>query len=229
MAHAFREVEGELGALADAMLEALASLDEAPVRAATLRVGVDVTGAEVSIDGVVLGTYEGTPLEATDLAPGTHEVRARADGHVDWVRTVELEAGDDVRLEAGLRPEPTEVPAIPPPPVTEPTPPTGTRLSPVLWVGMAVAVVGAGSALGFGISSRREPAEGVNRAEALAFTADRRRDARIANGAVGIALGGLGLMGLGLWLSDFDGAEGSARLRLAPRWGGASAHWSTRW
>lgn len=229
-AHAFREVEGELGALADAMLAALSTLDEEPTLTATLRVGVDVSGAEVSIDGRLLGTYEGTPLEAAELAPGPHEVRARAEGHLDWVRTVELEGGDVVRLEAAMRPEPSEVPlAIPPPPVTGPPSATGTRLSPVLWVGMAVAVVGAGSALGFGLSSRREPAEGVNRAEALAFNDDRKRDARIANGAVGIALGGLGLMGLGLWLSDFGGPQGSARLRLAPRWGGAALDWSTRW
>jgi len=228
-AHAFREVEGELGALADAMLAALSTFDEEPTLTATLRVGVDVSGAEVFIDGEVLGTYEGMPLEAAELAPGRHEVRARAEGHRDWVRTVELEGGDVVRLEAAMRPEPLEAPVIPPPPIVQPPPATETRLSPALWAGMAVAVVGAGSALGFGISSRREPAEGVNRAEALAFNDDRKRDARIANGAVGIALGGLGLMGLGLWLSDFGGPRGSARLRLAPRWGGAALGWSTRW
>jgi hypothetical protein len=228
VAHVFREVEGELGALADAMLEALTTLDEEPNRSATLRVGVDVTGAEVSVDGELLGIYEGTLLEA-ELAPGTHEIRARAEGHVDWVRAVELGAGDDVRLEAALRPEIVEPPAIPPPPDVDPPPSGETRLSPVLWVGMSVAVLGAGSALGFGISSRREPAEGVNRAEALAFTNDRKRDARTANAAVGIALAGVGLMGFGLWLSDFGGGEATAELQLSPRWGGAAATWSTRW
>lgn len=229
LAHAFREVDGALGALADAMLAALAGLDEEPPDRAVLRVGVDVMGAEVTVDGELLGTYEGTPLEAAGLAAGRHEVRARAEGHLDWTRTVELGDGDVVRLEAALRPIPAEPAAIPPPPPTEPPPPPQRRLSPALWAGMAVAVLGAGSALGFGISSRREPDAGINRAAALAFTADRRRDARIANGAVGVALGGLGLLGLGLWLSDFGPAEGSAELRLAPRRGGAALDWSTRW
>lgn len=226
VARAFREVDGELGELADAMLDALGALGELSGPTATLRIGVDVLGAEVSIDGEVLGTFTGAPLEVAELEPGEHEVRARAEGHLEWSRVVELEPGDVVRLEAALRP--VAEPAIPPPPAIEPPQPSERALSPLLWVGMASAALGAGAALGFGISSQREPAAGVNRAEALAFVDDRRRDARIANAAMGIAVAGLGLIGAGLWLSDF-GSSGQAQLRLGPRYGGAAVDWSTRW
>ncbi len=229
VANAYREVEGELGELADAMIDALGSLDETPVATATLRVGVDVPGAEVAVDGSVLGTYEGSPIEAAGLAPGEHEVRVRAEGHLDWVRTVELAEGDVVRLEADL--SPVAPATIPQPPHTDPArvAPTDRHLSPALWVGLAAVVVGAGAATGFGISSGRDPEPGVNRAEALAFADDRRRDARIANAAIGLAVAGLGVMGVGFWLSDFGGASDGTEARLSISPGGVALDWSAQW
>lgn len=229
VSNAFREVDGELGELADAMIDALGSLDEAPDPAATLRVGVDVAGAEVAIDGQPLGSYDGEPLEAAALTPGPHEVRVRAAGHVDWVRTVDLAEGDVVRLEATLTP--VTPPGVPPPPSPEPVSTETTRhLSPALWVGLAAAVLGAGTAIGFGVSSGREPEVGVNRAEALAFADDRQRDARIANAAIGLTVGGLAVMGVGFWLSEFGGSKGAeGRLTLIPQPGGVALDWSARW
>ncbi|MBO6933834.1 MAG: PEGA domain-containing protein [Deltaproteobacteria bacterium] len=229
VANAYREVEGELGELADAMIDALAALDPAAATA-TLRVGVDVPGAEVAIDGTVLGTYTGTPLEAATLAPGAHEVRVRAEGHLDWVRSVELADGDVVRLEASLNPvAPATIPQPPEGEAAAEVAPVERHLSAALWVGLAAVVVGAGAATGFGISSAREPEPGVNRAEALAFADDRRRDARIANAGIGLAVAGLGVMGVGFWLSDFGGASGGSRARVSVTPGGAALDWSTQW
>ncbi len=224
LGHAFREVEGDVGALADALLAAFAALDRAPPpEPARLTVVVDGVGARVRVDGE---TWEpdGSDALARPVDPGRHRVEVSAEGYEAWSREVELGPGESVQVVAGL----TRVAEPPPPP---PAPARG-RWSPVLWVGLGVTVAAVGLAGGFGIASRRELGEGANRAEALAFVDDRRRDARIANVSWGLAGIGLGVAGLGLWLSRPQAVAGSAAagsVALRGEAGGASLAWSGQW
>jgi hypothetical protein len=56
-------------------------------------------GARVSIDGNYVGT---TPLLATEIAPGARAVRIEMDGHKPWTSTVDVPAGQRVRVAASL-------------------------------------------------------------------------------------------------------------------------------
>ena len=61
-------------------------------RGGTLRVTTEPSGARVYVDGVVRGR---TPLEITDLAPGTHQLRVARDGYAEVGREVTLGAQDE--------------------------------------------------------------------------------------------------------------------------------------
>ena len=78
-------------------------------------------GAVVTLDGDVVGA---PPFEAR-LEPGTHELIVRAPGHAELRRTIDIEAGADLRVAADL-------------------PEDGNVLtSPWLWIGVGTVVVGA--------------------------------------------------------------------------------------
>jgi TonB family protein len=53
-------------------------------------VTTDPPGATISVDGELRGP---APLTLDDLGPGTHEIRATLEGHLDAVRSVEVSAG----------------------------------------------------------------------------------------------------------------------------------------
>ncbi len=55
--------------------------------APTLRVDADVPGANVFLDPKFLGT---TPVETSDVAPGTHRLNVSADGYDMYADTIEL-------------------------------------------------------------------------------------------------------------------------------------------
>ena len=64
-----------------------------------LRVESRPSGAAVLIDGRVVGT---TPLQISDLEPGTHQVRLELPGHRPWATTTTIVAGQSVRVAASL-------------------------------------------------------------------------------------------------------------------------------
>lgn len=217
------EVQGDLGALAGALLEALPELYAVAAPAeVVLRVTASVAGAEIRVDGTLIGRFEGEALAVPDLAPGTHTVEVQAEGHEPWRRELELVAGTERELDAGLTP----IVLAPPPP-----PPPARGISSVLWVGVGVAALGGATTMAFGLRSRGQPAEGATRAEAVAFHQDRQRDATIANVGLGVAAAGVGLMVTGLLLSDFGdrdfAGEAPVDVALSPR--GGTLQWSGRW
>jgi hypothetical protein len=64
-----------------------------------MRVESRPSGAAVLIDGRIVGT---TPLQISDLEPGTHDVRLELPGHRPWATTRTIVAGQTVRVAASL-------------------------------------------------------------------------------------------------------------------------------
>lgn len=173
----FREVDGELGEVADALSAAVPELYRAPVRTATLVIACDVTGAEVSLDGAVLGAVHGE-LREEGVEPGRREVRVSAPGHRTWRREVRFAEGAEVHLEARLAPSVVE------------------EISPFAWIAGGLSLAALGPAIALGVSSQAQleptPEErgsmAVTRAELLGFYETREREAIAAD--VLFAIGG---------------------------------------
>jgi hypothetical protein len=174
----FREVEGDLGAVADALAESLPALHEPPRAPATL-VLATVSGAEVALDGALVGTAADGRLRLEGVAPGAHQVRVTAPGRGAWRRVVRLAPGAEVHLEAHLpwRARPRET------------------VNPLVWIGGGVALGALAGALALGVASQAslEPSrqgrlEGeVTRAEVVGFYDAREREAVAANALFGLA------------------------------------------
>ncbi len=167
----FREVEGDLGAVADALSAALPELYEPEVSPAVLVLASDVRGAEVSIDGAVVGTLDGE-LRREGLAPGRHTVRVSAPGYVAWERAVSLTEGTEVHLEARLRHVVVD-----------------EQIHPLAWIAGGVAIAAMAAAIPLGVVSQTalDPSEAqrrsmeVTRADVLAFYDARSREAIAAD------------------------------------------------
>lgn len=209
----FREVQGEVADVAAAMLDGVRELYEPRPQPARLRFAANVP-ARVLLGDREVGVFRQEALWIEDLEPGSVHMRAEplVPGYRPWSRSLDLDAGADVRVEASLERVPSPPPAVPPP--------EGPRLSPLLWVGAGLAAAGGAVALGFGLRSRRNVPGGANRAMAVAFVEDRRRDATIANVGLATMAAGAAVGIVGLVLSDFRGGRG-LRAGLAPRPGGA--------
>ncbi len=185
---AFREVQGGLGSVAAAIQAAIPTLYEVTRRPATLLLGANVEGAELSVDGVLVGIYRGDPVRIGDLTAGRHEIAVNAPAHYEWKRVVNVVPGATLQIDASLDAVSRR-----------------GGLSPFLWIGAGVLVAGGATATAFGISSQRTPAQGTTRADAVDFASARRTDALVANIAVGAAAAGLVTGLVGLLLSDFGG------------------------
>lgn len=218
LAHVFREVDAdEVGALADAMLAALATSEETAAPAsARVVLTVEPRHATVRIDGVEVATSD-----AIELSPGAHRLEVRAEGFVSVERSLELAAGERRDVDVALA-------SIAPPPPPDVRAPVEERRAP--WTVIAIAsggvAVGAGAlALGLGVRSQRDVDEGLTRAEALAQVAARRRDARIANASwvVGsVALATAAVTAVLAWRGRDEGVA------LVPLEGGALASFEVR-
>ena len=118
------------GELADSARQALAEIEAAT---GTLALQVDPPEASVLIDGAPVGSAPTTlPLR---LLPGRHDVEVRAEGRMDYRQTVEVGAGEAVRLIARLLPAGEE-----PPVAVAPLPedgPSGVEIG--AWIGVGVA------------------------------------------------------------------------------------------
>ncbi len=130
-AHAVRiEADGYETATRSVTLERAgrATLDvtlAATVTDGRLLVESATVGAVITLDGQIVG---GAPYDGR-LAPGTHQVLVRAPGHGELRRSITIEVGADVRVEADLQAEDELV------------------SSPWLWIGVS-AVVAGGVTLG---------------------------------------------------------------------------------
>ncbi len=103
-------------------------------RVAKLTVAVDVAGAEVFVDDVLVGT---SPLpEAVLVNAGLRRISVRHPDHPPQTRRLSLAGGDQEQLEVTLAPPPATLapPATPAPPPAKPTPtprPTPATQQPV--------------------------------------------------------------------------------------------------
>jgi hypothetical protein len=105
----------------------------------SLIVAVDVVGAEIRLDGQVVGA---APLQQpiTGLAPGDHALAVSRPGFDPLLRTVTIVAGETARVEADL----SAVPHRPPSTLV-----TSVRRHPAAWSagGLTAAVIVAGAAI----------------------------------------------------------------------------------
>ncbi|WP_437679324.1 PEGA domain-containing protein [Sorangium sp. So ce131] len=131
-------------------------LKEALPKVASVTVQVEPAGAEVTVDGALVGK---APLTLpVFLDPGQHEIRARLDGHVPEKRAVTARAGQTETVSLRLVARAVEVGgagngvAIGPGTPAMPRE-TGGPSKPVLYTGMALAGVAAGVGAVFGIMS----------------------------------------------------------------------------
>jgi serine/threonine protein kinase len=68
--------------------------------------------AQVLIDGAPVGS--GQQVTVSDIEPGAHSIVVQADGFLSWEDTVNLEAGEKLRIPVRLEPIPEDPPEDPP-------------------------------------------------------------------------------------------------------------------
>jgi hypothetical protein len=189
----FREVDGDVGALADALSRAVPELYRPVLRSAVLLVSANVDDAEVAVDGMLVGVFQGEAVRIDDLAPGRHEVVVSRAGYYDWSRVLNVAEGATMQIEASL-----DAPRIAR---------GGASLHPLVWVGLVTALAGGGAAVGFGLVSQDEPEGMMTRAEAISFVDARQTEATFANIGMGVAAAGVVTAIIGLVVSDWGGRE----------------------
>lgn len=191
----FREVEGDLGAVADALHASVPELFAPPAEpdpppdppappTGAISVSTNVAGAEVYVDGALVGTTEAGEQTAGELVregfePGPHRVELIASGYYAWARQVRVAVGSTGHVEARLREAWDESP------------------NPLLWIGGGLSVAAFGVAIGLGVASQddldlsamRRQDGTVSRAEAVAFYEANEQQALAAN--VLFAVGGV--------------------------------------
>ena len=182
----FREVAGDLGAVADALQGAVTEIYEPPARPATLLLRTNVTGAEISVDGAVLATWRGTDVRETGLEPGTHEVEVRAAGYRRWARRVSFREGEATYLDVTLVVEATE------------------SISPVVWLGLGAALLAVGGAVALGVVSqeRLDTSAPRTQREVWSFYDARELEATFANVLIGTAIAASAVAVVGLFFPE---------------------------
>ena len=177
----FREVEGDLGAVADALHAAIPGHYAPPApkggppgplapSAAWLSLRTPAEGAEVTGVGALVGHTRGGGL-THELPPGAFDVRVGAPGYRVWRRRVRLAAAREVAIAVHLEEAFEEA------------------VSPLVFAGAGLAAVAFGVGLALGVHSQsslaltveqRRSGE-VRRAEVLEFYAAREHEAIAAN------------------------------------------------
>ncbi|MEM9192545.1 MAG: PEGA domain-containing protein [Myxococcota bacterium] len=200
-ARSFREVEGDVGALADAIQSAVPELYARAQQPATLLIVSNIDGAEVLIDGTLVGVYRGEPVQLREISPGRREVVVSAAGYYDWNRTVTVAAGTTLQVEAILE---------------APQAPEGGSLSSLVYVGAVAAGIGLAAGIGFGVASQKDPDPELTRDQAIGHVDARRREAIAANVGFSLAVAGGIALGLGLLLSDWGPGETDVAVSASP-------------
>ncbi len=214
----FREVEGDLGAVADALNAAIPELYAPPAPAepevppapaapelGALHLATPVDGAEIAIDGGLVGRTRAGGLRH-ELPPGPVSVRVAARGYHVWTRSVRVLAGRELRLEVDLEDAFDE------------------QIHPVVWIGGGVAIASLGAAIALGILSQEsfdvtdaQRASGdVRRADLVAFYDARMREAIAADVLFGVAGGAAIAAVVALFFPERSRATRAVSLRPAP-------------
>ncbi len=124
----------------EAKQKAQTMMDEALKRVAVVEVVSTVEGADITVDGVVMGR---TPLEAPlFLEPGSHELDIWRPGVPHDAKTVNLTAGERTRIQIGSAPKDPK-PGSPEPEHDKRPEPTGNAKPIVVGAGAALTLVGA--------------------------------------------------------------------------------------
>jgi hypothetical protein len=172
----FRDVEGDLGAVADALQAAIPQLYERlePLGAIVIE---SPTSAEILLDGELIGSADGSPFHLTDVSPGPHEVRVQLAGYIPWSRVVRVASGAELHLEARLVENVSE------------------SIHPLVWIGGGVAAAALAAAIVLGVSSQstwevtlqQRLSGDVTRAELAAYYDTRQTEAIAADILFGVA------------------------------------------
>jgi hypothetical protein len=153
-------------------------------RVATLDIGSNVSGVDISIDGTHVGT---TPLTSVLTNPGRHHISASRPGMTPAVRVVDAVGGDDLSIELHLTRLATPNPTPPRGDASPTAPPS--RWTGWSWLGVSATAVLATGAVVTGVLSLRasedasqtryagstpsaEATSAHDRAVALAITSD---------------------------------------------------------
>ena len=169
----FREVEGDLGAVVHSLPQSVDDLYVETIAPGRLVVRASVAGAEVSLDGVVIGSVvDGEPVRRDLLAPGPHEVVVTAHGHARYRRPIDIESGTTFALEAELIVLPHH----------------GFDVPVLTWVigGVAFAALAAG--IGLGVSSSAHAPDAASMRAVQSFYGARATEAIAADVCFGVAL-----------------------------------------
>ncbi|WP_053237947.1 PEGA domain-containing protein [Sandaracinus amylolyticus] len=203
----FREVSGDLDALLRALEESIPELYARRVQPGRLVVRATVQGAAVTLDGAAIGVFDGAPLRRETVEPGTHLLRVEAAGFRAFERSVEVEEGATLMIDAVLERAGSWTP------------------SPLVWVGGAIALASATAGIAFGVASQAEPSDDVSMRDVVEqFYPARDAEAIAANVLFGIAGAGAVAVAVGLAMSGIDDAPRErASAWVAPVEGGAAA------
>jgi PEGA domain len=204
-------------------------LKETLAHVAAIAVELAPAGAEVSVDGEVVGK---APLALpVFLEPGEHEIAARRDGYVAARRRVTARAGAadslSMRLEPVRVPEPARAPDV-----------HGGPNKALIYSGLAVTGVAAGAGVVFGVLSLQREGDADDRrvalmkdggeyacsggqraAECNAY-AEARNDAWTFTKVSWIGFGGAAVAGAATWLYHWTATsmvdKGTARVQATP-------------
>ncbi len=191
----FREVEGGVEALLDAIEEAFPELYARRVAPGRLVLRAGVLGARMLLDGVELGRFEGAPLRRETVEPGVHQLEVRAAGHVRYRREIVVEEGATLMLDALLEPS------------------AGPAISPLVYTAGAAALAMFAGAAVLGAASQASPSGALSMRETVeGFYPAREAEALGANLLVGGGVLGV-VLGLSGWLVPMlvPDPEGTAR------------------
>lgn len=189
----FREVNGELEHLLRAIEESFPEIYVPMLRPGRLTVRVNVTGAEIELDGVRVGQVDESPFRRDPIEPGPHVLRVRAAGHREFTREIEIEAGSTLVIEAALEPSGRFVPSA------------------LVYAGSALMVTSLAFGIGLGVSSQDRPSGSLSMRETLeGFYPAREMEALIANVLFGVAGVGAILGVIGLAISGEEQDDGDA-------------------
>lgn len=204
----FREVAGGLDAILDALEESFPELYVRRVQPGRLVVRATIEGAEVLLDGTIVGVYSGEPVRRETVEPGTHTLVVRASGHRDFERELEVPEGATMVIEAAL------VRAA----EWEP--------SPLIFVGAGIATASLAAAIALGIASQASPEPALSMRETIeGFYPARELEAISANVLFGVAAAGAVLSIAGVLLSgsrEPEASERGAGVAVAPSREGAA-------
>ena len=126
----------------EAKKKAETMMKQALLRVSAVEVVTTVEGADITVDGVVMGR---APLEAPlFLEPGTHEIDIWRPGIPRAAKTIDLEAGERTRVELGSSPKEAKPVAPEPAPTKEEQEvETSGAKSIVVGTGAALTLIGA--------------------------------------------------------------------------------------